>query len=191
MVTHPPSGDRVRVFIALPTTGWNGRFYGTGGAGFIGRCLSLTGPLHHGYAVGATDTGHPGMSGSFALDSNGRLNWQAIEDNAYLGIHEMTVVGKALATAFYGKAPRYSYFVGFSTGGRQGLMGGSTLSGRLQRHCLRMSGDQLAAVCSRGNVAASGHAGQQQLPVTSEAPGSHRRRHRGLRRNGWGYQRPD
>jgi len=123
VVTHPPSGDRVRVFIALPTTGWNGRFYGTGGAGFIGgSTFSLAGPLHHGYAVGATDTGHPGMSGSFALDVNGRLNWQAIEDNAYLGIHEMTVVGKALATAFYGKAPRYSYFVGFSTGGRQGLM---------------------------------------------------------------------
>ncbi|MDO8632865.1 MAG: tannase/feruloyl esterase family alpha/beta hydrolase, partial [Phycisphaerales bacterium] len=45
----------------------------------------------------------------------------AIRDNAYLGIHDMTVVGKALTEAFYGKAPRYSYFVGGSTGGRQGL----------------------------------------------------------------------
>lgn len=34
----------------------------------------------------------------------------------------MTVVGKTLTQAFYGKAPRYSYFVGGSTGGRQGLM---------------------------------------------------------------------
>ncbi len=34
----------------------------------------------------------------------------------------MTVVGKALTLAFYGKPPRYSYFVGNSTGGRQGLM---------------------------------------------------------------------
>jgi pimeloyl-ACP methyl ester carboxylesterase len=33
----------------------------------------------------------------------------------------MTVVGKALTQAFYGKAPRYSYFVGGSTGGRQAL----------------------------------------------------------------------
>jgi len=34
----------------------------------------------------------------------------------------MTLVGKALTLAFYGKAPRYSYFVGTSTAGRQGLM---------------------------------------------------------------------
>ena len=34
----------------------------------------------------------------------------------------MTVVGKALTEAFYGKPPRYTYFVGGSTGGRQGLM---------------------------------------------------------------------
>ena len=33
----------------------------------------------------------------------------------------MTVVGKALTEAFYGKPPRYSYFVGCSTGGRQAL----------------------------------------------------------------------
>ena len=75
-----------------------------------------------GYAAGATDTGHDGGSGSFALDANGRLNWQVIRDNAHLGIHEMTVLGKALTKAFYGRAPRFSYFVGGSTGGRQGLM---------------------------------------------------------------------
>ena len=122
-VTHPPSGDQVKVFIALPLKGWNGRFQGTGGGGFSGGSASgLRGPVRLGYAAGATDTGHPGMSGSFGLDTNGRLNWQAIEDNAYLGIHEMTVAGKALTKTFYGKAPRYSYFTGFSTGGRQGLM---------------------------------------------------------------------
>ena len=122
-ITHPPSGDRVKVFIGLPMKGWNGRFRGNGGGGFSGGSAgSLRGSVAQGYAVGATDTGHEGGSGSFALDANGRLNWQAIQDNAYLGIHEMTVVGKALTRAFYGKVPRYSYFVGGSTGGRQGLM---------------------------------------------------------------------
>ena len=82
----------------------------------------MRGPVARGFAAGATDTGHEGGSGSFALDANGHQNWQGIIDNAYLGIHEMTVVGKAITKAYYGKSPRYSYFVGGSTGGRQGLM---------------------------------------------------------------------
>src|SRR5882762_5844813 len=123
IVTHPPAGDRVTVWIGLPLTHWNGRFQGTGGGGFLGgHPNSLRGPVRLGFSAGATDTGHDGGSGKFALDANGRQDWQAIIDNAYLGIHEMTVVGKTLTQAFYGKAPRYSYFVGGSTGGRQGLM---------------------------------------------------------------------
>jgi pimeloyl-ACP methyl ester carboxylesterase len=123
IVTHPPTKDRVTVWIGLPLTNWNGRFEGTGGGGFLGgHPNSLRGPVRQGFSAGATDTGHEGGSGKFALDSNGRQDWPAIIDNAYLGIHEMTVVGKALTAAFYGRAPRYSYFVGGSTGGRQGLM---------------------------------------------------------------------
>lgn len=122
-VTHPPTGDRVKVYVGLPMKGWNGRFRGTGGGGFVGgNPMSIAGPVAQGFVAGATNTGHDGGSGSFALDSNGRLNWQLIQDNAYLGIHEMTVVGKALTQALYGKAPKYSYFEGFSTGGRQGLV---------------------------------------------------------------------
>ena len=123
VVTHPPAEDRIKVWIGLPLTNWNGRFRGNGGGGYVGGSpASLAGPVRQGFAAGATDTGHEGGSGKFALDGNGRLNWHTIQDNAYLGIHEMTVVGKALVQAFYGKAPRYSYFVGSSTGGRQGLM---------------------------------------------------------------------
>ncbi len=121
-VTHPPAGDRIKVFVGLPLKGWNGRFQGVGGGGFSGGSANgVRTPLVAGYAAGATDTGHEGGSGSFALDANGRLNWHAIRDNAYLGIHEMTVTGKALTREFYGKAPRYTYFNGCSTGGRQGL----------------------------------------------------------------------
>jgi len=123
IVTHPPAGDRVTVWIGLPLTNWNGRFLGTGGGGFLGGSEgNVREPAARGFATGATDTGHAGGSGSFALDAKGRQNWQGIIDNAYLGIHDMTVLGQALAKAFYGQAPRYSYFVGGSTGGRQGLM---------------------------------------------------------------------
>src|SRR5262245_58844322 len=123
VVTHPPANDRVKVWVALPVKNWNGRFRGNGGGGFLtGNADSLRGAVAQGFATAATDGGHEGGSGSFALHASGRLNWQEIRDFAYLGIHEMTVVGKALTQAFYGKAPRYSYFVGGSTGGRQGLM---------------------------------------------------------------------
>jgi feruloyl esterase len=123
VTTHPPAGDKVRIWIAIPTANWNGRFLGTGGGGFAGgNALALNQPVAQGYAAGATDTGHEGGSGSFALDAAGRLNWQSIRNNAHLGIHEMTVTGKALTQALYGVAPRYSYFNGCSTGGRQGLM---------------------------------------------------------------------
>ena len=122
IVTHPPASDRVKVWIALPLKNWNGRFRGNGGGGFLtGSAESLRGAVAQGFATAATDGGHEGGSGSFALDKSGRLNWQEIRDFAYLGIHDMTVVGKALTQAFYGKPPRYSYFVGLSTGGRQGL----------------------------------------------------------------------
>src|SRR5262249_30218232 len=122
VLTHPPAGDRIRVWIGLPASGWNGRFEGVGGGGFSGgNPNSITGPVAQGYAPGSTDTGHEGGSGSFALDANGRLNWLLIRDNAYLGIHEMTLTGKALAEAFYGRPPAHSYFNGCSTGGRQGL----------------------------------------------------------------------
>ena len=122
VVTHPPAGDRVKIFIGLPLSGWNGRFEGVGGGGFSGGSPNaILNPVAQGYAAGSTDTGHEGGSGSFALDATGHLNWQLIRDNAYLGIHEMTVTGKALAEAFYGKTPAHAYFNGCSTGGRQGL----------------------------------------------------------------------
>jgi Tannase and feruloyl esterase len=122
-VTHPPAGDDVNIDIWLPTRTWNGRFQGTGGGGFSGGSpANLPQPLRNGYAAGATDTGHAGARGSFALNPDGTLNWQLIKDNAYLAVHEMTVAGKALVRAFYGTAPRYSYFNGCSTGGRQGLI---------------------------------------------------------------------
>jgi hypothetical protein len=123
IVTHPPSPDRIRIWVAIPASNWNGRFLGTGGGGLVGgNPAGVNQPVALGFAAGATDAGHEGGSGTFALDASGRLNWEAIRNFAHVGIHEMTVTGKALTQAMYGAAPRYSYFNGCSTGGRQGLM---------------------------------------------------------------------
>jgi pimeloyl-ACP methyl ester carboxylesterase len=121
-VIHPPADNHIKVFIALPTKVWNGRFMGTGGSGYAGGSIdSLDMPATKGYAVGATDTGNEKGTASVALNAHGKPAWQRMRDNAYIGIHDMTVVGKALTTAFYDKAPRYAYFFGGSTGGRQAL----------------------------------------------------------------------
>jgi feruloyl esterase len=123
ITTHPPAGDKVTIWVGIPTSNWNGRFMGTGGGGFSGgSAAGVNQPVAQGYAAGATDTGHSGGSGSFALGADGKHDWQLISDNGHLGIHEMTVTGKALTQAMYGVAPRYSYFNGCSTGGRQGQM---------------------------------------------------------------------
>jgi feruloyl esterase len=123
ITTHPPAGDKVKIWVGIPAENRNGRFLGTGGGGFVGgSAAGVNQPVALGYAAGATDTGHEGGGGSFAMDASGHLNWQLIRDNAHVGIHEMTITGKALTQAMYGAAPRYSYFNGCSTGGRQGLM---------------------------------------------------------------------
>jgi len=123
VTTHPPAGDQVRIWIAIPLSNWNGRFLGTGGGGFSGgSAAGVNQPAAFGFAAGATDTGHEGAGGGFALDASGRLNWQLVRDNAHVGIHEMTATGRSLTEAMYGTPPRFSYFGGCSTGGRQGLM---------------------------------------------------------------------
>ena len=73
--------------------------------------------LNRGYATASTDTGHSTPGGAWALGHP-----ELVIDFGYRAIHEMTVKAKAIVEAFYGNGPRLSYFVGCSTGGRQGLM---------------------------------------------------------------------
>ena len=122
VVAHP-TGDEITVWVGLPNERWNGRFHGSGGAAFTGGHVNNVGRfVSQGYAVASTDSGHATPTGSFALDSAGRLNWHLIRDYAQNGIHEMTLVGKALVDAYFGQPARRSYFEGCSTGGRQALM---------------------------------------------------------------------
>jgi Tannase and feruloyl esterase len=124
-VNNPPSNDAVRVGVFLPDD-WNGRLQGVGGGGFVGGNPDAPNlaALQAGYATAGTDTGHAGSggNGAFALNADRTLNWQLINDFSYLGIHEMTVTAKAVIAAYYGSSPKYSYFNGCSTGGRQGYM---------------------------------------------------------------------
>lgn len=118
-LTHMGSSDNVSIITFLPTN-WNGRYQGTGGAGFSagGSSTQLNQPAASGWAVGTTDGGLPDGSNSTNFASDPQLQ----KNFAYLSIHDMTVVGKALAEQFYGTPVKYSYWNGCSTGGRQGYM---------------------------------------------------------------------
>jgi feruloyl esterase len=72
-----------------------------------------------GYACITTDMGHK----STLSDNNWAANnLQGQVDFGYRATHVTTVVGKAIAEYYYGKAPSKSYFYGCSTGGRQAMI---------------------------------------------------------------------
>ncbi len=104
----------------LPAENWNGKFQMLGNGGWAGSIQGIAGmqsALREGYATSATDTGHEGGNGMFALGHP-----EKITDFAYRAVHETVVKSKMLIKAYYGKEPKYSYWNGCSTGGRQALV---------------------------------------------------------------------
>lgn len=102
----------------MPLDGWNGKFEGVGNHGFAGDIpyMDMGPQLVRGYATAGTDTGH-----RVAEPLSWMSDRQKLVDYGYRGVHEMTEKAKAVVKAFYGNAPRYSYFNGCSTGGKQGM----------------------------------------------------------------------
>jgi pimeloyl-ACP methyl ester carboxylesterase len=116
---------QIQIEVWLPKDTWNGRYRGEGGGGYAGQVsyAGLAEGIRRGYAAASTDTGHPASAGgSFALNPDGTLNTQLVGDFAERSLRELAIKAKALIKAYYGTAPRYSYWNGCSTGGRQGLM---------------------------------------------------------------------
>ena len=117
--TLTPSADSdIRIEVWLPEEGWNGKFQAVGNGGWAGaiQYAGLAEALQRGYATASTDTGHTGGSGVFAFGHPEKL-----VDFAYRAVHEMTVQAKSIIEAFYDDRPSFSYWVGCSAGGRQGL----------------------------------------------------------------------
>lgn len=111
----PQVGFRMR----LPIFEWNKKFLQIGCIGHCGEMSVIAFcPLRRGYACLTTDAGHGGA----VLDGLwGYGNWQAKVDWGYRAPHVVAIAGKKIIERYYGSSPRRSYFVGASTGGRQGL----------------------------------------------------------------------
>ena len=115
--------------LALPDQeAWNGDFLmqgGGGGNGFVaypaGASYSGAKPgLERGFAVASTDTGHKSKTGPF--DFSFMRDQQAYLDFAFLANAEVAGVAKRIIAQYYAKPAAYSYFVGCSTGGREGMI---------------------------------------------------------------------
>ena len=120
-VTLKPSSDsEIKMELWLPAENWNGKFQMMGNGGWAGSIQGLTqmpAALREGYATSATDTGHEGANGMFALGHP-----EKITDFAWRAVHETAVKSKIFIKAYYGREPKYSYWNGCSTGGKQALI---------------------------------------------------------------------
>lgn len=126
--------EQIRIRVGLPLSAadggtgglygaWNGKNRDLGGGGYAGGVGGVTSSTNLGYVGTSTDTGHnssvqPG--GSFALNADNTLNWGQIRDFSRDGIRQQHLWGVKLAKTYYGKSPVRKYWVGCSTGGRQG-----------------------------------------------------------------------
>jgi hypothetical protein len=122
----------VNFVVRLPIGGWTQRYLQLGCGGYCGGA-SLTSPsvdrqsagcgtyVSKEMVVASSDLGHR-RSQTFFPDGVWAVgNPEAVVDFAYAGNHKTAIVAKAIIAAFYGQAPRFSYFSGCSDGGRQGL----------------------------------------------------------------------
>jgi feruloyl esterase len=100
-----------RFALALPED-WNGRFLFQGGGGLNGSVGAPVGAI-------STDTGHQAAGG---FDASFMEDQQAALDFYYASNGKMAPIAKAMVAAHYGLPADYSYYVGCSTGGREGMI---------------------------------------------------------------------
>lgn len=115
---RPTSDSEINIEVWMPSTGWNNKLLAVGNGAWAGTIsyAAMAPGLAAGYATTSTDTGHTGGQAAFVVDHP-----EKVVDFSYRAVHEMTVAAKGITDAFYGGAPRLSYFQGCSTGGRQAL----------------------------------------------------------------------
>lgn len=112
--------------IAMPKN-WNGRFLFQGGGGLNGTVADPMGAqnggipaLARGFAVVSSDTGH--KTGGGAFDDSFFDDQEALMNFAYKAIGKVTVAAKAIVGEYYSRPVEYSYYLGCSTGGREGMI---------------------------------------------------------------------
>ncbi|GAA5888806.1 hypothetical protein JCM6882_002860 [Rhodosporidiobolus microsporus] len=119
---HTSPGNRVQFEVWLPEPeAWSGRFAMVGNGGDAGgvNFPDMGVPLSkYNFAVASTDTGHWGVSGNGTFAAG---NPESQIDFGYRAVHLTTVYSKKIIEAYYGKKHKHAYWIGCSSGGKQGL----------------------------------------------------------------------
>jgi len=167
----------IHFHLRLPAA-WNKRFYFQGGAGTngevgdaLGALAGATPALIRGYAVVSQDWGHDNRVN---LDANkgGRTSFgfdaQARADYGHAALQPVSAAAKALVHAYYGEPPEYSYFVGCSKGGEEGMVAAQRLPLEFNGILAAAPGFSLprAAVAEAWDVQAFASAAAVPLPRT-------------------------
>ena len=115
----PVSDSEIKLEVWVPEVGWNGNLQSVGNGAWAGTISypAMGTALAAGYATASTDTGHTGGDPATFIPGHP----EKVIDFAYRAVHEMTVAAKAIISVRYGNGPKYSYWNGCSTGGRQAL----------------------------------------------------------------------
>jgi feruloyl esterase len=119
VTTRDPGPNQVGFLLALPETGWNGRFFFNSVGGSAG--LLQTPPaqlLVDGFAVATTDGGHRSTS---------ILDWSKLDDPAVAldlskrSMHVSAVAAQTITKAWYDADSMYRYVQGCSGGGQRAI----------------------------------------------------------------------
>jgi feruloyl esterase len=115
VATSSNSGISMEAWLPL---NWTGRFLSTGNGGISGctQYEDIAYGTSLGFATIGANNGHNGTGGDAFLN-----NPDVVLDFSWRSLHTSTVVGKSITQSFYGKPHTKAYYLGCSTGGRQGF----------------------------------------------------------------------
>ena len=110
--------------VVLPAS-WSGRAVHLGGGGMNGTIPNLVGPdgsmLQRGVATYGSDSGHQSGPGFAAGPTDWTTNDEAIKNLGYMQLKKTHDAAMVIIERAYHEKPSFSYFVGTSQGGREGL----------------------------------------------------------------------
>ena len=154
------AGKETDIEVRLPDN-WKKRYLHIGGAGFDGWIPLFFNnelfPLQQGFVMAASNGGHRVTRTDILVDASFGLDPELTQDYAYVAIGTTVRVAKALTAAYYGERPHYSYWLGYSNGGRGGYNAAAKFGSEF---------DGIIAVCSPSDNIAGVVAGwSQNIPA--------------------------